>query len=157
MARSPHLGPMQELSVGEIARRSGVPVSTLHFYEAEGLIHSRRSPGNQRRYPRGVLRRVAVIKVAQKAGVPLRDIAQALAALPEGRPITASDWTSLSSAWKADLEARIRKLQGLRDQLGECIGCGCLSLETCPLRNPEDRLGRDGPGARLIETDGDAS
>ena len=146
-------GPLQELTVGEVARRSGVAVSTLHFYEAEGLIHSRRSAGNQRRYPRSILRRVAVIKVAQRAGVPLRDIAETLAALPEGRQITAADWASFSSQWKADLEARIRRLTALRDQLGDCIGCGCLSLEVCPLRNPEDRLGRDGPGARLIEAD----
>jgi MerR family transcriptional regulator, redox-sensitive transcriptional activator SoxR len=153
MKRSPDPAPGQELSVGEVARRSGLAVSTLHFYEAEGLIRSRRSAGNQRRYPRGVLRRVAVIKVAQRAGVPLRDIAEALAALPDGRPITASDWAALSSAWKADLEARIRRLQALRDQLGDCIGCGCLSMEVCPLRNPGDQLGRDGAGARLIETD----
>src|ERR1700755_222082 len=103
MARASDPGPLQELSVGEIARRSGVPVSTLHFYEAEGLIHSRRSPGNQRRYPRAILRRVAVIKVAQRAGVPLREIAEALAALPEGRPITVADWASFSGRWQADL------------------------------------------------------
>jgi MerR family redox-sensitive transcriptional activator SoxR len=150
-------GPLQELTVGEVARRSGVAVSTLHFYEAEGLIHSRRSAGNQRRYPRAILRRVAVIKVAQRAGVPLREIAETLAALPEGRPITAADWASFSSRWKADLEVRIRRLQALRDQLGDCIGCGCLSLEVCPLRNPEDRLSRDGPGARLIGADGDGA
>lgn len=153
MGRKPDPAPGQELSVGEVARRSGVAVSTLHFYEAEGLIRSRRSPGNQRRYPRGILRRVAVIKVAQKAGVPLREIAQTLAALPEGRPITAADWARFSSRWKADLAARIRRLEALRDQLGDCIGCGCLSLEVCPLRNPGDQLGRDGPGARLIEAD----
>jgi MerR family redox-sensitive transcriptional activator SoxR len=153
--RDPDPAPGQELSVGEVARRSGVAVSTLHFYEAEGLIHSRRSAGNQRRYPRGVLRRVAVIKVAQRAGVPLRDIAEALAALPQGRLITAAEWASLSGGWKAALDARIHRLEALRDQLGDCIGCGCLSLEACPRRNPGDRLGRDGPGARLIETDND--
>ncbi len=153
MKHSPDPAPGQELSVGEVARRSGVAVSTLHFYEAEGLIHSRRSVGNQRRYPRAILRRVAVIKVAQRAGVPLRDIAETLATLPEGRPITASDWASFSTRWKADLEGRIRRLTALRDQLGDCIGCGCLSLEVCPLRNPNDRLGRGGPGARRIEAE----
>lgn len=155
MKRSPDPAPGQELSVGEVARRSGVAVSTLHFYETEGLIRSRRNAGNQRRYPRAILRRVAVIKVAQKAGVPLREIAETLAALPEGRPITASDWASFSSRWKADLEGRIRRLEALRDQLGDCIGCGCLSLEACPLRNPDDRLGREGPGARRIEAERD--
>jgi MerR family redox-sensitive transcriptional activator SoxR len=153
MRRTPDPAPGQELSVGEVARRSGVAVSTLHFYEAEGLIRSYRSAGNQRRYPRAILRRVAVIKVAQRAGVPLRDIAETLATLPEGRPITAADWEGFSTRWQADLQARIHRLEALRDQLGDCIGCGCLSLEACPLRNPEDRLGREGPGARRIETD----
>jgi MerR family transcriptional regulator, redox-sensitive transcriptional activator SoxR len=142
-----------DLSVGEVARRSGVPVSTLHFYEAEGLIRSRRNVGNHRRYPRGVLRRVAVIKVAQRTGVPLREIAQALAALPEGRAPTAADWAQMSSRWKADLDSRIAALTALRDQLSDCIGCGCLSLQICPLRNPADRLGAQGPGPRLMPVD----
>ncbi|MBB5752725.1 redox-sensitive transcriptional activator SoxR [Prosthecomicrobium pneumaticum] len=144
-------GPSRFLSVGEVARRAGVAVSALHFYETKGLIQSLRSAGNQRRYPRGVLRRVAVIKVAQRAGVPLAEIATALAALPDGRAPTAADWAAMSARWKADLEARIERLGRLRDQLSLCIGCGCLSLDTCPLRNADDRLGAAGPGARLLD------
>lgn len=144
-------GPSRFLSVGEVARRAGVAVSALHFYETKGLIQSLRSAGNQRRYPRGVLRRVAVIKVAQRAGVPLAEIATALAALPDGRAPTAADWAAMSARWKADLEARIERLGRLRDQLSLCIGCGCLSLDTCPLRNADDRLGTAGPGARLLD------
>lgn len=125
-------------------------VSALHFYEAEGLIRSRRSAGNQRRHPRGVLRRIAVIKVAQRAGVPLRDIAVALAELPADRAPTVSDWARMSARWKADLDGRIERLTVLRDQLGDCIGCGCLSLEVCPLRNPADRLGAEGSDARPL-------
>lgn len=142
--------PPAELGVGEVARRSGVSVSALHFYEAEGLIRSWRSAGNQRRYPRGVLRRIAIIKVAQKTGVPLREIALALRALPQDRPPTASDWSRMSSGWKADLDTRIERLTALRDQLSDCIGCGCLSMALCPLRNPADRLGKQGPGPRLL-------
>lgn len=134
------------LSVGEVARRSGVAVSTLHFYEAKGLIRSLRTEGNQRRYPRGVLRRVAVIKVAQRTGIPLATIQAALARLPDGRAPTAEDWAQLSRVWRAELDERIRKLGQLRDQLDDCIGCGCLSLKACPLRNPQDVLGAEGPG-----------
>jgi len=144
-------GPVRELSVGQVAARSGVPVSTLHFYEAKGLIRSARSRGNQRRYPRGVLRRVAVIKVAQRAGVSLSEIAEALGALPDGRAPNAEDWRRMSARWKADLDLRIDRLTRLRDQLGGCIGCGCLSLSDCPLRNPMDGLGGEGPGPRLID------
>lgn len=142
-----------ELSVGEVAARSGVPVSTLHFYEAKGLITSGRNAGNQRRYQRDVLRRVALIKVAQRLGVPLADIAAALASLPAGRTPTVKDWDALSAIWKKDLDARIEKLARLRDQLGQCIGCGCLSLEHCKLRNPLDELSELGPGPRLLDTD----
>lgn len=144
------LPPSKELSVGEVARRAGVSVSTLHFYEAEGLITSHRTSGNQRRYSRGILRRVAVIKVAQRAGVPLREIAQALARLPVGRRLTAADWARMSARWKQDLDLRIDSLTALRNQLSECIGCGCLSLAVCPLRNPADRLGKAGAGPRLM-------
>lgn len=143
-----------ELTVGEVARRSGVPVSTLHFYEAEGLIRSRRSAGNQRRFPRGMLRRVAIIKVAQRAGVSLKEISEALACLPQDRAPTPEDWATMSARWRDALEERIHKLAAIRDQLSECIGCGCLSLAHCPLRNPADRLAQEGPGARLIETSG---
>ncbi|HET7086052.1 MAG TPA: redox-sensitive transcriptional activator SoxR [Rhizomicrobium sp.] len=156
MASKPRPPVPAELGVGEVARRSGVSVSTLHFYEAEGLIRSWRSSGNQRRYPRGVLRRIAVIKVAQKTGLPLKEIAGALAALPQDHPPTAADWSRMSNRWKADLDARIERLTALRDQLNDCIGCGCLSLTVCPLRNPADRLARQGPGARLLPNPDDA-
>ncbi len=141
----------RELSVGEVAARSGVAVSTLHFYEAKGLIASQRNAGNQRRYPRDVLRRVAIIKVAQRTGVPLAEIGEALQALPAGRSPGAADWQRLSANWRARLDARIRRLERLRDQLDGCIGCGCLSMDACPLRNPGDVLGEEGPGARLLE------
>jgi MerR family redox-sensitive transcriptional activator SoxR len=140
-----------ELSVGEVARRSGVAVSTIHFYEAKGLIRGWRSEGNQRRYPRGVLRRVAVIKVAQRTGIPLAMIQEALNGLPEGRAPTAEDWRRLSARWKSELDSRIERLVRLRDQLDDCIGCGCLSLKTCPLRNPKDTLSEQGPGPRLLD------
>ena len=143
------------LSVGEVARRSGVAVSTLHFYEAKGLIRSLRTEGNQRRYPREVLRRVAVIKVAQRTGIPLATIQAALASLPDGRAPTTEDWAQLSHIWRAELDERIRKLGQLRDQLDDCIGCGCLSLKACPLRNPQDVLGAEGAGPRLLEPDVD--
>ncbi|MDQ0474974.1 redox-sensitive transcriptional activator SoxR [Labrys wisconsinensis] len=141
----------RELSVGEVAARAGVAVSAIHFYEAQGLIRGRRNPGNHRRYPRETLRRIAVIKVAQRAGIPLKEIRQALAALPDGRTPTAQDWSLLSSRWKAELDARIARLTRLRDQLAGCIGCGCLSIGDCPLRNPYDALGRQGPGPRLLD------
>ncbi len=141
----------KELTVGEVAARSGVAVSAIHFYEAKGLIKSRRNRGNQRRYQREVLRRVAIIKVAQRTGIPLASIGEALATLPEGRAPTAADWSKLSGRWKAELDDRITRLTRLRDQLGDCIGCGCLSLETCPLRNPWDELSEQGAGPRLLD------
>ena len=140
-----------ELSVGEAAKRSGVAVSTLHFYESKGLIRSSRSSGNQRRYPRGVLRRIATIKVAQKAGIPLATIRQALGSLPEERAPTLEDWRKLSTGWRMELDSRIRKLTQLRDRLDDCIGCGCLSITACPLRNPSDELAKKGAGPRLLE------
>jgi len=139
------------LTVGELARRSGVAVSALHFYEAKGLIRSMRSPGNQRRYPREVLRRVSVIKVAQRVGVPLADVREALKALPQNRAPSAAEWRRLSSRWKLQLEQRINLLIQLRDQLDQCIGCGCLSISNCWLRNPWDKLAAQGPGPRLLE------
>jgi len=139
------------LTVGELAKRSGVAVSALHFYEAKGLIRSVRSPGNQRRYPRETLRRVSVIKVAQRVGVPLADIREALKALPQNRAPSAAEWRRLSSKWKAELDERITKLTKLRDQLDQCIGCGCLSIANCWLRNPWDKLAAQGPGPRLLE------
>jgi MerR family redox-sensitive transcriptional activator SoxR len=141
------------LSVGEVARRSGVSVSAIHFYEAEGLIRAARTSANHRRYERHVLRRIAVIKVAQRAGVPLKAIKAALATLPDGRTPTRADWQRLSAVWRDDLDGRIRRLSRLRDQLAECIGCGCLSIESCPLRNPDDRLAHQGQGPRLLDPD----
>lgn len=143
----------RELSVGEVAERSGVAVSTLHFYETKGLIRSHRNRGNQRRYPRSILRRVAVIKVAQRTGIPLSEIADALSVLPHDRPVTAEDWRTLSKTWRRQLDDRIARLTKLRNQIDGCIGCGCLSMQECPLRNPLDTLGAEGPGPRLLEPD----
>jgi MerR family transcriptional regulator, redox-sensitive transcriptional activator SoxR len=140
-----------ELSVGDVAERSGVPVSTLHFYEAKGLIHSRRTGGNQRRYGRDVLRRVAIIKVAQRTGLSLAAIREALGTLPPDRVPGVADWRRLSESWRDELDERIARLERLRDRLEGCIGCGCLSLEHCPLRNPDDRLAQEGPGAAMLE------
>ena len=132
------------LAVGEVAARTGLSVSALHFYEAKGLIASVRTAGNQRRYGRAVLRRLAVIRVAQRVGMPLATIAAALACLPSNRAPTAADWRRMSAAWRGDLDARIQALTQLRDQLDGCIGCGCLSLKACPLRNPGDTLAGQG-------------
>lgn len=134
------------LTVGEVAERSGVAVSTLHFYEKKGLIKSWRTAGNQRRYHRDVLRRVAVIKVAQRIGIPLAEITDALSALPDGRSPTARDWKRLSARWREQLDERIEQLTMLRNQLSDCIGCGCLSIKACRLRNPYDTLSEEGPG-----------
>ena len=140
----------RQLTVGEVARRSGVAVSALHFYEAKGLIRSVRSAGQQRRYGRDVLRRVAVIKVAQRIGISLAAISAALATLPEGRTPTAADWTLLSSLWRDELDERIAQLVRLRNQLDDCIGCGCLSIDACKLRNPLDELSEQGSGPQLL-------
>lgn len=144
-----------ELTVGEVARRSGVAISTLHYYESEGLISSWRNSGNQRRYAREVLRRIAIIKVAQRSGIPLASIRKALEALPDRRTPTTDDWRRLSAEWKAELNQRIMHLTQLRDQLDSCIGCGCLSLGSCPLRNPWDELSKLGPGPRLLLLEGE--
>jgi len=141
----------KDLTVGEVAERSGVAVSTIHFYESKGLIKSWRSNGNQRRFPREVLRRVAVIKVAQRLGISLSAIAEALKTLPEERSPTTEDWKNLSATWKKELDERIATLVRLRDELDECIGCGCLSVSACPLRNPWDELSEEGPGPRLLD------
>lgn len=140
-----------ELSVGEVAARSGVAVSAIHFYETKGLITSWRNGANQRRYPREALRRVGLIKVAQRLGIPLASIKSALDSLPKGRTPTDQDWRRLSARWHADLDERIVKLTRLRDQLTGCIGCGCLSMKDCPLRNPWDELAAQGPGPQLLE------
>ena len=138
------------LSVGEVAERAGVAVSTLHFYERQGLIRSHRTSGNQRRYDRDVLRRIAVIRVAQDVGVSLAEIGAGFADLPDGRAPSKEDWTKLSAGWTAAIDQKIFLLKRLRDGLADCIGCGCLSLEHCPIRNPADKLSRQGPGPRRL-------
>jgi MerR family redox-sensitive transcriptional activator SoxR len=142
------------LTAGQVASRSAVAVSTIHFYEAKGLIRGWRSSGNQRRYDRDVLRRVAVIKVAQRLGLPLATIRKAMDSLPGGRTPTALDWKRLSAEWRADLERRIATLKKLSRELDACIGCGCLSLKICRLRNSWDHLSEDGAGPRLLEPTG---
>ena len=142
---------MNELSVGELAARSGVAVTALHFYEREGLISSRRTPGNQRRFTRSTLRQVAFIRASQRVGIPLARIRSALQELPHDRPPSPEDWARLSAGWRADLDERIARLQALRDQLTGCIGCGCLSLRSCRLANPGDALAAAGPGAPGLE------
>ena len=136
-----------ELTVGDLAARSGVAVSALHFYERKGLITSRRTSGNQRRYRRETLRRVAFIRMSQRLGIPLARIRDALATLPNDRIPTSKDWARLSAGWRQDLEDRIVHLERLRDNLTGCIGCGCMSLKACQLVNPEDVLADHGPGA----------
>lgn len=139
-----------ELTVGQLAARSGVAVSALHFYEGKGLIRSHRTAGNQRRYDRDMLRRVAIIRVGQEVGISLAEIGAALANLPEGRTPSKEDWARLASDWAVALDHRIAQLQKLRDGLTDCIGCGCLSTESCPMRNPEDRLATEGAGPRRL-------
>jgi MerR family redox-sensitive transcriptional activator SoxR len=148
--------PASELTVGQLAERSGVAVSALHFYERQGLIFSRRTEGNQRRFRRDTLRRVAFIRVAQRVGMSLADIKQALDELPDGRPPGKEDWQRLSNSWRAELDYRLAQMQKLRDELTSCIGCGCLSLDTCTLFNPEDTLSEKGPGPRRLLVDPDA-
>jgi MerR family transcriptional regulator, redox-sensitive transcriptional activator SoxR len=143
--------PVKVLTVGELARRSGVAVSAIHFYERKGLIAGWRSGGNQRRYERSALRRIAIIKVAQQLGIPLAEVGRRLAGLPADRTPGKEDWSRMAAGWKADLDRRIAQLTRLRDNLDGCIGCGCLSVEACPLRNPDDRLGEEGPGPRYLE------
>lgn len=140
----------RDLSVGEVATRAGLAVSALHFYERKGLIRSHRTAGNQRRYDRDVLRRLAIIHMAQELGVPLAEVGAALERLPEGRVPTADDWREMSKGWRDRLDRRIVLLTRLRDELSSCIGCGCLSTQTCPLMNPGDRLGADGTGPRRL-------
>ncbi|MFG2619835.1 redox-sensitive transcriptional activator SoxR [Streptomyces sp. NPDC048507] len=140
---------VHELTVGQLSARSGAAVSALHFYEAKGLISSRRTSGNQRRYTREALRRVAFVRAAQRVGIPLADVRDALAELPEERTPTREDWARLSENWRAELDDRIRRLTDLRDRLSDCIGCGCLSLKKCALSNPDDVFGTRLSGSRL--------
>ncbi|MEV0325091.1 redox-sensitive transcriptional activator SoxR [Micromonospora echinospora] len=142
---------MQEsLTIGQLAARSGVAPSALRYYERLGLIHAERTGGNQRRYARIELRRVAFIRIAQQVGVSLDEIREALDSLPDGRTPSAQDWARISAAWRNRLDDKIRLISKLRDDLTGCIGCGCLSLQRCALNNPADKLAGEGPGARLV-------
>ncbi|MGF1754789.1 redox-sensitive transcriptional activator SoxR [Vibrio makurazakiensis] len=139
-----------DIGVGEVAKRSGVKVSALHFYEQKGLISSWRNQGNQRRYHRSVLRRVAVIKAAQQVGLSLEEIASALEHLPKHQAPNKQQWEEMATSWHELLEERIHRLQSLQSDLGGCIGCGCLSLESCTLRNPKDVIGDEHQGSNLL-------
>ena len=141
---------MDSLTIGDFAVRSGVAPSALRYYERQGLIHSSRTGGNQRRYERSELRRVAFIRIAQQVGVSLDEIRDALASLPENRTPTKADWSRLSAHWRRKLEDRITLMERLRDQLTGCIGCGCLSMQRCNLINPADRLATRGSGPQMI-------
>src|SRR5690554_6504414 len=143
--------PIRWLTVGEVAKRSGVAISTVHFYESKGLIRSARTGGNQRRFTSGVLRYIAIIKVAQRAGVPLDEIKDVLGGYEPQASVTAEQWKREATRWRRALNERITKLKRLRDELDLCIGCGCLSLADCPLRNPDDIWGATGPGAHYLE------
>jgi len=138
-------------SVGRVAERCGIKVSTLHFYEEKGLIRSSRNAGNQRRYKAEVIRRVSVIKAAQKMGISLAAIKKAFSTLPDERTPTQKDWQRLSQQWRAELNGRIAYLEKLRDSLTGCIGCGCLSMKNCPIYNAEDKLAAEGPGPVILD------
>lgn len=138
------------IPIGELAARSGVAPSALRFYEAQGLLRSQRSAGGHRLYRRNVLRRVAFIRVAQHVGLSLSEIGEALAVLPPDRAPTKAEWARLSRAWRSRIDARIAVLEGLRDDLTSCIGCGCLSLRKCRLSNPDDVASARGTGPRYL-------
>jgi MerR family transcriptional regulator, redox-sensitive transcriptional activator SoxR len=140
----------ETLTIGELSARSGVAASALRYYETMGLIRAGRTGGNQRRYERGELRRVAFVRIAQQVGISLEEIRAALDELPAGRTPTKADWSRLSARWRRKLDSRIALLEGLRDKLSGCIGCGCLSLKRCQLYNPGDRLASTGTGARVL-------
>lgn len=140
----------RELSIGELSERSGVSQSALRFYERQGLIAARRTDGNQRRFPAVTLRRVALVQAGKVAGIPLERIRAALDALPDDRQPTKRDWERLSSAWRTELDERIATLEAIRGRLTTCIGCGCLSLKTCRLLNPDDEAGHLGGGAHYL-------
>jgi MerR family transcriptional regulator, redox-sensitive transcriptional activator SoxR len=138
------------LTIGELSARTGVAPSALRFYDATGLIHSVRTSGGQRRFTRDTLRRVSFMRIAQQVGLSLEEIRAALASLPDNRTPNSRDWARLSASWRPQLDARIAQLERLRDDLAGCIGCGCLSLRTCRLYNPDDELAATGPGPRRI-------
>ena len=139
------------LTIGQLAERSGVAHSALRYYEELGLIHSERTAGNQRRYEQATLRRLGFIRAAQRVGLSLEEIAEVMASLPDNRTPTKRDWERLSRAWRPRLDEQMQRLLRLRDQLDDCIGCGCLSLRSCALTNPHDDLAELGPGAVLLD------
>jgi len=143
----------ETLSIGEIARRTGVATSALRFYESKGLISSTRTDGNQRRFHRSVIRVVSVIRAAQAVGITLEQVRAALDGLPDGRAPTRADWTKLSRGWRRHLDKQIAELEALREDLSDCIGCGCLSLKSCALYNPADWAARNGAGPRYLMGD----
>jgi MerR family redox-sensitive transcriptional activator SoxR len=155
--KSKGTAPAKVLAVGDLARRSGVAVSAIHFYERKGLISGWRSGGNQRRYERSALRRIAIVKVAQQLGISLGEIARRFASLPVDRTPGQADWERMAADWREDLDQRIRRMVLLRDRLDGCIGCGCLSVDNCPLRNPGDEMAERGPGAHYLEPSRSAS
>ena len=144
----------RELTVGQVAERSGLAVSALHFYETRGLIRSHRTSGNQRRYDRDVLRRLAIVRMAQELGIPLSEVAEALAQVPLGHVPSADDWRNMSVLWYEKLDRRVTMLIRMRDELNGCIGCGCLSTTNCPLMNAGDRLADEGSGPRRLMREG---
>jgi len=144
------LEPDDLLAVGEVAHRTGVAVSALHYYEQLGLIASTRTSGNQRRYPRHMLRRISLIVVAKRLGIPLADVQEVFTSLPLDHPPSQRDWRRVAKLWNDELELRRTQIDHLQRELTGCIGCGCLSLKACRLLNPEDALGSDGPGPRRI-------
>ena len=143
------------LSVGEVAERSGFAPSAVRFYERRGLVYAQRTPGNQRLFRRDVLRRLAFIRIAQKVGLSLDEIAAALGELPPDKAPSAKDWQHLTRGWRERIDERIVLLDALRDGLTTCIGCGCLSLRTCALANPDDEAGRGGAGPQYVMSDTD--
>lgn len=138
------------LSVGELSKRSGLPISTIHFYEEKGIISSFRNNGNQRQFLRESLRIISLVKAAQGIGYSLEEIKSMLDKLPKDRKLTDADWARISKVWRKEIESKIKALLKIRDHLDKCIGCGCLSLTECPLRNPEDKLSKKGAGPQLI-------
>jgi MerR family redox-sensitive transcriptional activator SoxR len=142
-----------DLTIGELSARSGVAPSALRFYEERGLIRADRTSGNQRRYPRATLRRVALVRAGAAAGIPLEQIRAALESLPSGRTPSRRDWERLSRSWRADIDNRISMLEALRDRLTTCIGCGCLSIDRCSLLNPDDEAAAFGAGAHYLQRD----
>ena len=145
------LAAMTEVTIGELSERSGIPASAIRYYETRGLVTSRRTTGNQRRYARSMLRRLAFIRTAQRVGLTLEEIEEALSTLPSSRTPTKADWARLSRGWRPRLDAQIAQLERLRDTLDACIGCGCLSLRRCALSNPGDVVAPRGPGPVFLD------